>query len=79
MKLIVIFLIGLIILSGCGQRYQSFYDKFGENIFIEDTGNDVENLDLCYKTVDKVYSQKNPSGRFTIDNVTCDGKRCLCE
>ncbi len=71
--LLVCLLIGIVLLSGCSSN-ASFYSSLGRNIIIPDQNDAVENLDLCYNVV-----SKKGFTRFTIDKVTCDNGRCLCE
>lgn len=73
-------IIGLILLFGC-VSHQTFYSKFGHNIYITDTNDSVENTEQCYKAVAETYRSQNPYGTptYTIDRITCNGIKCMCE
>ncbi len=76
----IIFLVGLIILSGCAsiKTNLSGYDDYPPTI--KDQNSITENKLMCIKEFQEFA--KRHAKKFTNEKpvtVTCDGQRCVCE
>ncbi|KKL68045.1 hypothetical protein LCGC14_2128880 [marine sediment metagenome] len=83
MKIQIILIIGLVLLVGC-----TYNQKIPLNFFIEDSGNDVENLAECMSigqslAEERIGSRNNRGHKiiesnYEFEGIKCDGEKCLC-
>lgn len=79
MKLIIIFLIGIIILSGCSRPADvAKYSDYPP--IIEDSNSDFENKVNCFNAL-KDWVNKHDLRLESTDgvNIVCNGEECICQ